>query len=71
MNMQNLIKQLSMSQHPEQMAMNLLPNQNLKTLFSSLMNSKGDEEKAQRLADICNSHGITKEQLEKAYHNYR
>lgn len=51
--------------------MNLLPNQNLKTLFSSLMNSKGDEEKAQRLADICNSHGITKEQLEKAYHNYR
>lgn len=51
--------------------MSLLPNQNLKTLFSSLMNSHSDEEKAQRLADICNSHGITKEQLERAYKNSR
>ena len=41
----------------------MLPNQNLKTTFSNLMESKTDEERAQKIADICNQNGITKQQL--------
>lgn len=46
--------------------MGILPNQNQRTLFSNLANSKSDEEVAQKIADLCNQHGITKEQLENA-----
>ena len=53
------------------MAMNLLPNQNLKETFSSLVNSKNDKERAQKIADICNRNGITKEQLMSAYNKSR
>ena len=49
--------------------MNMLPNQNLKTTFSSLMNSNSDEERAQQIADLCNKNGITKYQLAQALKN--
>ena len=66
MNLQNIIGQLMKSQNPMGMIMNMLPNQNLKSTFSSLMNSSSDEERAQQIADLCNKNGITKSQLEKA-----
>ena len=47
----------------------MLPNQNLKTTFSNLMESKTDEERAQKIADICNQNGITKQQLIDALNN--
>ena len=47
----------------------MLPNQNQKTIFSNLASSKNDEERAQKIADLCNQHGITKEQLERALKN--
>jgi hypothetical protein len=49
----------------------MLPNQNLKTTFSSLANSKNDEERAQKIADMCNQNGITKDQLAIAMRNQR
>ena len=49
----------------------MLPNQNLKTTFSSLMNSGSDEEKAQKIADLCNKNGITKRQLINAFNNQK
>jgi len=51
--------------------MNMLPNQNLKGIFSNLANSNNDEERAQKIADICNRNGITRDQLERAYRNSR
>lgn len=66
MNLQNIMGQLMKSQNPMGMIMNMLPNQNLKSTFSSLMNSSSDEERAQQIADLCNKNGITKSQLEKA-----
>ena len=69
MNVQNIISQLSMSSNPMQMIMGMLPNQNQKTTFSNLANSKSDEERAQIIADLCNKNGITKSQLEQALRN--
>ena len=57
-----------MSSQPLNMAMGMLPNQNLKETFSSLMNSNNDQERAQKLADICNRNGITRDQLAQALH---
>lgn len=71
MSIQNLVSQLSKSQNPMAMVMNMLPNQNLKTTFSSLMNSNTDEEKAQKIADLCNKNGITKQQLINAINNQK
>lgn len=51
------------------MIMGMLPNQNQKTTFSNLANSRSDEEKAQIIADLCNKNGITKSQLEQALKN--
>jgi hypothetical protein len=53
------------------MVMGILPNQNLKTLFSNLANSGSDEEKAQKIADLCNANGISKDQLEQAIRSYK
>ena len=69
MNIQNLISQLSMSNNPIQMIMGMLPNQNQKTIFSNLANSRTNEERAQKIADLCNQNGITKEQLAQALRN--
>lgn len=66
MDFQNLIGQLINSRNPISMAMNSLPNNNMRSLFSSVMNGRTDQEKAQRIADICNKNGITKEQLQSA-----
>lgn len=71
MNLNNLINQLLNSQNPMSMIMGMLPNQNLKTDFSNLVNSKTEDERAQKLADICNRNGITKSQLEEALRNQR
>lgn len=51
------------------MAMGMLTSQNQKMVFSNLMNSKSDEERAQKLADLCNEKGITKAQLESIFNN--
>ena len=69
MNIQNIVSQLSRSVNPTGMIMSMLPNQNLKIAFSNLMGSGTDEEKAQKLADLCNQHGITKQQLMNALNN--
>jgi hypothetical protein len=53
------------------MVMGMLPNQNLRTLFSNLANSGSDEEKAQKIADLCNQNGISKEQLRAALQSQR
>lgn len=71
MNIQNLLGQLKMSQNPMAMVMGMLPNQNLKSAFSSVMSGKNDEEKAQRIADLCNQNGITKSQLENMLRSNR
>ena len=71
MSIQNLMSQLSKSKNPMSMVMNMLPNQNLKTTFSNLMNSGTDEEKAQKIADLCNQNGITKRQLINALNNQK
>lgn len=71
MNLQNLLGQLSMSSNPMSMVLGMLPNQNLKQSFTSLMNSSSDEERAQKLADWCNEKGITKDQLQKMLNNNR
>lgn len=71
MNLQNLLGQLSMSSNPMSMVLGMLPNQNLKQSFTSLMNSNSDEERAQKLADWCNEKGITKDQLQKMLNNNR
>ena len=47
----------------------MLPNQNQKTIFSNLANSRTNEERAQKIADLCNQNGITKEQLAQALRN--
>ena len=64
MNLQDLINQLSASNNPGMMALNMMPNQNLKNIFSNIMNSSSDQEKAQKIADYCNQNGITKQQLQ-------
>ena len=69
MSIQNIMNQLMKSQNPTAMIMNMLPNQNLKTTFSNLMESKTDEERAQKIADICNQNRITKQQLMNALNN--
>ena len=66
MNLQSLMSQLSMSNNPFNMAMNMLPN-NLKQPFASIANSNNDEERAQKIANICNRHGITKNQLAQIF----
>ena len=71
MNLQNLLGQLSMSSNPMSMVLGMLPNQNLKQSFTSLMNSSSDEERAQKLAEWCNEKGITKDQLQKMLNNNR
>lgn len=71
MNIQNLLGQLNMSSNPMAMVLGMLPNQNLRSVFSSLMNSNSDEERAQKIADICNQKGITKEQLKQMLNNNR
>ena len=69
MSLQNIMNQLSKSENPMAMVMNMLPNQNLKATFSNLMASNTDEEKAQKIADLCNQNGITKQQLVNALNN--
>ena len=54
MNLQNLFSQLSSSSNPIAMAMNSLPNDNMKSLFSSVMNGRNDQEKAQRILLLQN-----------------
>lgn len=71
MNIQDIIGQLSASSDPISMAMNLLPNQDLKGIFSKLAGSKTDMEKAQIIADVCNRNGITKAQFESALRQKR
>ena len=66
MDIQSLLGQLSMSQNPMAMVLNMLPNQNMKSMFSNIMSSSSDQERAQKIADLCNRNGITKEQLEAA-----
>lgn len=70
MNLQNLLGQLSASSNPYNMALGMLPN-NLKQTFSSVANSNNDQERAQKIADICNKNGITKEQLARALQSKR
>ncbi len=65
MNLQNFIGQLNASKNPFAMVLGMLPNQNLKSTFSNLMHSNSDEERAQKIADICNQKGITKAQLQQ------
>jgi hypothetical protein len=53
------------------MVLGMLPNQNLRASFSSLMNSNNDEERAQKIADWCNQNGITKQQLQQMVNQHR
>lgn len=71
MNLADLAGQLSASSNPLGMVMSMLPNQNLKDVFSGLANSNSDMERAQKIADICNRNGITKAQLQQALQRKR
>ena len=64
-NLGSFLSQMSASSNPMSMALGMLPNQELKQSFSSLMNCNSDEERAQKLADWCNERGITKQQLQQ------
>lgn len=70
MNFGDFIAQLSSSSNPIAMAMGAIPN-NFKSLFSNLANSKNDQERAQKIADLCNKNGITKEQLALALRQHK
>ena len=69
MNLQNLMAQLMNAQNPAQMIMGLMqPNsKDLLNSFTSLSN----EAQAQKIADICNQKGITKEQLTAIYNQLK
>ena len=67
----SFFRQMSVSSNPATMALGMLPNNELRQSFSSLMNCNNDEERAQRLADWCNQRGITKEQLAKMLNQSR
>lgn len=71
MNLQDILGQLAGSQNPIGMVMGMLPNQNLKNMFSGIASSNSDQERAQRIADICNRNGITKAQLQQALQQKR
>lgn len=71
MDLQNFIGQLKSSSNPMSMVLGMLPNQNLRASFSSLMNSNNDEERAQKIADWCNQNGITKQQLQQMVNQHR
>ena len=63
MNIQNLMSQLGQSTNPMAMLMGML-NSNQKQLVNQFQN-KPDTEKAQAIADYCNSNGISKDKLQK------
>ena len=71
MNLGDLIGQLSASSNPIGMVMSMLPNQNLKNMFSGIANSNSNQERAEKLAELCNRNGITKSQLQQAYQQRR
>lgn len=71
MDLRNFIGQLKASSNPMSMVLGMLPNQNLRASFSSLMNSNNDEERAQKIADWCNQNGITKQQLQQMVNQHR
>lgn len=68
-NIQNFSNQLKASSNPLNFALGMLPDQNSRRLFSDIMNSNSDEERAQKIADLCNKNHITKEQLQQAINN--
>ena len=62
MNIQNIMSQLKNATNPMQMMMNILnPNQK-QSVNQFQMKSK--QEQAEEIARICNSKGITKEELQ-------
>lgn len=69
MNIQNLMNQLGNSTNPMTMLMGML-NPSQKQLVNQFQ-SKSKEEQAQAIADICNSKGISKEDLSKMMKSFK
>ena len=69
MNLQNLIAQLGNSTNPMQMLMGILnPNQKQQlNQFKGLNN----QEQAEKIAQLCNEKGISKEQLQEILSMFR
>ena len=61
LNMQSLLGQMSNSSNPMQLAMSLL-NPQQKQMVNQLQNQP-NEKQAEKIAQYCNEHGISKEQL--------
>lgn len=62
MNMQNLLSQMMKSSNPMQMMSSMLTPQQRQMV--SQLQGQPQEAQAQRIADYCNQHNISKEQLQ-------
>ena len=69
MNIANLMSQLGASSNPMAMMMNML-NPSQKQQANQFQN-KSKEEQAEEIARICNEKGITKEQLQTIFNNFK
>lgn len=69
LNIQNLLSQMMASNNPVQLASSLLNPQQRQILsqFQNLSN----EQQAQKIADLCNQKGITKDQLAQLINQFR
>ena len=69
MNIQNLMSQLKGATNPMAMLMGMLnPNQKQQV---SQMQGLSKEKQAERIAEVCNTNGITKEQLQSIIGNLK
>ena len=69
MNLQNLMSQLKMSTNPMAMMMGLLnPSQKQQVNQIQGLNK---EQQAEKIAEVCNEKGITKEQLQSIINNFK
>lgn len=68
MNLQSILTQIGNSTNPMTMMMNMLNPTQKKTL--SQFQSRNVQQQAQEIADICNSKGISKEDLQKIVNSF-
>ena len=69
MNIQNLMSQLKGATNPTAMLMGLL-NPNQKQQVNQMQNLSR-EQQAEKIAEVCNANGITKEQLQAIINNFK
>ena len=68
MNLQNILTQIGNSTNPMTMMMNMLNPTQKQTV--NQFKSRNMQQQAQEIADICNSKGISKEDLQKIVNSF-